>query len=65
MKFIVTYLAGALSATLIIVGFIQGQPILNSIIALALTVASGLFCHKRHKRKQNEYYNRFRSKNEY
>ncbi len=65
MKFIVTYIAGFLSAVLVLTGFIQGQLWLNLIIAVAITTAASVLCHKRHKRKQEEYYNRFRSKNGY
>ena len=67
MRFIIPYFAGAASTFLVIGGFIGGDPNqLGIVIALAIIVTggAGITCFKRHKRKQKEYYNRFRSKND-
>ena len=67
MRFIIPYFAGAASSFLGICGFIGGDPNQLGIgIALAIIVTggAGITCFKRHKRKQKEYYNRFRSKND-
>ena len=67
MRFIISYFAGAASSFLVIGGFIGGDPNQLGIgIALAIIVTggAGITCFKRHKRKQKEYYNRFRSKND-
>lgn len=66
MKFVITYLAGILSTLLVLGGFISGSNMaVNLIFAVMTTVAAALFCHKRHMKKRDEYYNRFRSKNDY
>ena len=67
MRFIMPYFAGAVSTFLVIGGFIRGDPNQLGIgIALAIIITGGaaITCFKRHKRKQKEYYDRFRSKND-
>ena len=67
MRFIIPYFAGAASTFLVIGGFIGGDPNQLGIgIALAIIITDGaiITCFKRHKRKQKEYYDRFRSKND-
>lgn len=67
MRFIIPYFAGAASTFLVIGGFIGSDPNQLGIgIALAIIITSGagITCFKRHKRKQKEYYDRFRSKND-
>ena len=67
MRFIIPYFAGAASTFLVIGGFIGGVPNQLGIgIALAIIITGGaiITCFKRHKRKQKEYYDRFRSKND-
>lgn len=67
MRFIIPYFAGAASTFLVIGGFIRSDPNQLGIgIALAIIITGGaiITCFKRHKRKQKEYYDRFRSKND-
>ena len=67
MRCIIPYFAGAASTFLVIGGFIGGDPNQLGIgIALAIIITGGaiITCFKRHKRKQKEYYDRFRSKND-
>lgn len=67
MRFIIPYFAGSASTFLVIGGFIGGDPNQLGIeIALAIIITGGaiITCFKRHKRKQKEYYDRFRSKND-
>lgn len=67
MRFIIPYFAGAASTFLVIGGCIGGDPNQLGIgIALAIIITGGaaITCFKRHKRKQKEYYDRFRSKND-
>lgn len=70
MRFIIPYFAGSASTFLVIggfIGFIGGDPNQLGIgIALAIIITGGaiITCFKRHKRKQKEYYDRFRSKND-
>lgn len=67
MRFIIPYFAGAASTFLVIGGSIGGDPNQLGIgIALAIIITGGaaITCFKRHKRKQKEYYDRFRSKND-
>lgn len=61
MKFLITYIAGFLSSMLIFSGTVVGESslLVNLIIAVMVTIAAGAFCHKRHIKKRNEYYNRF------
>ena len=62
MKFLITYIAGFFSSMLIFssIVVIGGSNLLvNLIIAVIITIAAGIFCHKRHIKKRNEYYNRF------
>lgn len=65
MRFIIPYFAGAASSFLVIGGFIGGDPNQLGIgitLAIIVTGGAGIACFKRHKRKQKEYYDRFRSK---
>ena len=61
MKFLITYIAGFFSSMLIFSGIVIGGSNLltNLIIAVMITIAAGVFCHKRYIKKRNEYYNRF------
>lgn len=61
MKFLITYIAGFFSSILIFSGIVVGESnlLVNLIIAVIVTIAAGAFCHKRHIKKRNEYYNRF------
>ena len=45
----------------ILSGIAMGGPnlLINLIIAVMITIAVGVFCHKRYIKKRNEYYNRF------
>lgn len=66
MRFIIPYFAGAAS-TFLVIGSIGDDPNQLGIgIALAIIITGGaaITCFKRHKRKQKEYYDRFRSKND-
>ncbi len=67
MRFIIPYFAGVLSTALIIGSVIGGGADHNQLgmgiaLAIIITVAAIIACFKRHKRKQKEYYDRFRSK---
>ena len=67
MRFIIPYFAGAASTFLVIGGFIGGDPNqlrIGIALAIIVTGGAGITCFKRHKRKQKEYYNHFRSKND-
>lgn len=59
MKMIITYLAGFISASAIILNWINGEIIFGFIISVPLTILAFIFVHKVHKKKQKEYYNRF------
>lgn len=61
MKFLITYITGFFSSMLIFSGIVIGESslLVNLIIAVMITIAVGVFCHKRHIKKRNEYYNRF------
>lgn len=59
MKMIITYLAGFISASAIILSWINGEIIFGFIISVPLTILAFIFVHKVHKKKQKEYYNRF------
>lgn len=65
MKFLITYTAGFFSSVLVFSGVAaeESNLLVNLIIALIVTIAAGVFCHKRHIKKRNEYYNRFSRKN--
>ena len=41
----------------------ESNLLVNLIIAVMITIAAGIFYHKRHTKKRNEYYNRFSRKN--
>lgn len=66
MRFIIPYFAGVASTFLVIGGFIGSDNQLGIGIALAIIITggAGITCFKIHKRKQKEYYDRFRSKND-
>ena len=61
MKFLITYIAGFFSSMLIFSGIVIGESslLVDLIIAVMITIAAGAFCHKRHIKKRNEYYNKF------
>lgn len=61
MKFLITYITGFFSSMLIFSGIVieESSLLVNLIIAVMITIAVGVFCHKRHIKKRNEYYNRF------
>lgn len=61
MKFLITYIAGFFSSMLIFSGIVIGESslLVGLIIAVMVTIAAGAFCHKRHIKKRNEYYNKF------
>lgn len=54
MKFLITYIAGFFSSMLILSGIAMGGPNLltNLIIAVMITIAAGVFCHKRYTKKE-------------
>ena len=66
MRFIIPYFAGVASTFLVIGGLIGSDNQLRIGIALAIIITggAGITCFKRHKRKQKEYYDRFRSEND-
>lgn len=65
MRFLITYIAGFFSSVLVFSGVVaeESSLLVNLIIAVMVTIAAGIFCHKRHIKKRNEYYNRFSRKN--
>lgn len=65
MRFLITYIAGFFSSVLVFSGIAaeESNLLVNLIIAVMVTIAAGIFCHKRHIKKRNEYYNRFSRKN--
>lgn len=68
MRFIIPYFAGAVSAFLVIFGVLvdtnPNQTAISIALAIIVTSCAAITCFKRHKRKQKEYYDRFRSKND-
>ena len=66
MRFIIPYFAGAVSAFLVTFGILgakdSSQTAISIALAIIVTGSAGITCFKRHKRKQKEYYDRFRSK---
>lgn len=68
MRFIIPYFAGAVSAFLVIFGILGAKDTSQTAISIALAIivtgSAGITCFKRHKRKQKEYYDHFRSKND-
>lgn len=64
MRFLITYIAGFFSSVLVFSGIVveESNLLVNLIIAVMVTIAAGVFCHKRHIKKRNEYYNRFSRK---
>lgn len=60
MKMIITYLAGFISAGALLLSWINGEIIFGFIISIPVTILAFIFVHKVHKKKQKEYYNRFR-----
>lgn len=63
MKMIITYLAGFISAGTLLLSWINNEIIFGFIISIPVTILAFIFVHKVHKKKQKEYYNRFRSNN--
>ena len=61
MKFLITYIAGFFSSMLLFSGIVIGESslLVDLIIAVMVTIAAGVFCHKRYIKKRNEYYNKF------
>lgn len=68
MRFIIPYFAGIVSAFLVIFGILgakdPNQTAISIALAIIVTGSAGITCFKRHKRKQKEYYDRFRSEND-
>lgn len=64
MGFLITYIAGFFSSVLVFSGIVveESNLLVNLIIAVMVTIVAGVFCHKRHIKKRNEYYNRFSRK---
>ena len=60
MKMIVTYLAGFISAAFLLLSYIRGDIFTGLIVAIPVTIFSFVFVHKVHKRKQKEYYDRWK-----
>ena len=60
MKMIVTYLAGFISAGSLILSYIASQFYIGFIISIPVTILAFIFVHKVHKKKQKDYYNRFK-----
>lgn len=60
MKMIITYLAGFISAGSLLLSWINGEIIFGFIISIPVTILAFIFVHKVHKKKQKEYYNRFK-----
>lgn len=63
MKMIITYLAGFISAGALLLSWITNEIIFGFVISIPVTILAFIFVHKVHKKKQKEYYNRFRSNN--
>lgn len=63
MKMIITYLVGFISAGALLLSWINNEIIFGFIISIPVTILAFIFVHKVHKKKQKEYYNRFRSSN--
>lgn len=59
MKMIITYLAGFISASALLLNWINGEIVFGFIISIPVTVLAFLFVHKVHKKKQKEYYHHF------
>lgn len=59
MKMIITYLAGFISASALLLSWISEEIIFGFIISILITILAFVFVHKVHKKKQREYYNRF------
>jgi len=59
MKMIITYLAGFISASALLLSWISEEIIFGFIISILITIFAFIFVHKVHKKKQREYYNRF------
>ena len=68
MRFIIPYFAGAVSAFLVMFGVLvdtnPNQTVISIALAIIITGGAAITCFKRHKRKQKEYYDRFRSEND-
>lgn len=63
MKMIITYLAGFISAGALLLSWMNNEIIFGFVISIPVTILAFIFVHKVHKKKQKEYYNRFRSNN--
>lgn len=61
MKMIITYLAGFISASALLLNWINREIIPGFIISVPVTIFAFIFVHKIHKKKQKEYYNRFKN----
>ncbi len=59
MKMIITYLAGFISASALILSLVNDEIVFGFIISIPITVLAFIFVHKIHKKKQKEYYHRF------
>ena len=60
MKMTITYLAGFISAEALLLSWINNEIIFGFIISIPVTILAFVFVHKVHKKKQKEYYNRFK-----
>ena len=60
MKMIITYLAGFISTGALLLSWINNEIIFGFIISVPVTILAFVFVHKVHKKKQKEYYNRFK-----
>lgn len=60
MKMIITYLAGFISAGALLLSWVNNEFIFGFIISIPVTILAFVFVHKVHKKKQKEYYNRFK-----
>ncbi len=59
MKMIITYLAGFISASALILSLVNDEIVFGFIISIPITVLAFIFVHKIHKKKQKEYYHGF------
>ena len=68
MRFIIPYFTTAVTAILVKFGILgakdSSQTAISIALAIIVTGSAGITCFKRHKRKQKEYYDRFRSEND-
>lgn len=62
MRFIVPYFAGIFAALFTMAAAMLGELIdafIGISLAVIVTFLAALYCYKRHKKKQKEYYDRF------